>query len=84
MVFAPRLGFSSGDFSITVSINLVTFKIFINFPCQKSHLPRRTKGKLSGSLGAPWSKNSSLQVSRDSNDLALVISYTITQQSAPL
>ena len=46
--------------------------------------PITTKGKFSGSLGYPYNKNSSLQLSSDSNDFGFVISYTNTQQSAPL
>ena len=46
-------------------------------------LPSTTKGKLSGSLGLAWIKNSSLQLSRDLKVLGAVTSYVRTQQSAP-
>ena len=42
-----------------------------------------TKGKLSGSLGEAWIKNSSRQLSRASKLLELLTSNTSTQQSAP-
>lgn len=45
--------------------------------------PNTTKGKFSGSWGLAWIRNSSRQLSRVSKDLALLTSYTRTQQSAP-
>lgn len=45
--------------------------------------PNTTNGKFSGSCGLAWMRNSSRQLSRVSNDLALLTSYTRTQQSAP-
>lgn len=42
-----------------------------------------TKGKLSGSRGDAWIRNSSRQLSRASKLFALLTSYTRTQQSAP-
>lgn len=47
-------------------------------------LPNTTNGKLSGSRGEAWIKNSSLQLSSASKLLELLTSYTSTQQSAPL
>lgn len=46
-------------------------------------LPRTTNGKLSGSRGLDWIRNSSLQLSRFLNVFGIVTSYTSTQQSAP-
>src|SRR5277367_3524562 len=43
-----------------------------------------TNGKLSGSLGDAWIKNSSRQLSSVSKLFELFTSYTNTQQSAPL
>lgn len=53
-----------------------------------AHLTRRrdlerTKGKLSGSRGDAWIRNSSLQLSSASKLLELLTSKTRTQQSAP-
>ena len=47
-------------------------------------LPRTTKGKLSGSRGLAWMRNSSRQESNVLNELGEVTSKTKTQQSAPL
>lgn len=46
--------------------------------------PSTTKGKLSGSRGEAWIKNSSLQESKDLKLLGAETSNTSTQQSAPL
>jgi hypothetical protein len=43
----------------------------------------RTNGKLSGSMGLAWTRNSSRQLSNVSKLLELLTSYTSTQQSAP-
>lgn len=43
----------------------------------------RTNGKLSGSMGLAWMRNSSRQLSSVSKLFALFTSYTSTQQSAP-
>lgn len=40
-------------------------------------LPSKTKGKLSGSLGAAWIRNSSRQLSRDLKVLGAVTSNTV-------
>ena len=45
--------------------------------------PSTTKGKLSGSFGDAWMRNSSRQFSRFSNVFAVLTSWTRTQQSAP-
>ena len=46
-------------------------------------LPSTTKGKLSGSRGDAWTRNSSCQLFSESKLLVLLTSYTSTQQSAP-
>mmetsp|Transcript_4362 Transcript_4362/g.6017 ORF Transcript_4362/g.6017 Transcript_4362/m.6017 type:complete len:209 (-) Transcript_4362:317-943(-) len=52
--------------------------------CLSHLLPTTMKGKLSGSLGAACTKNSSRHVSKLSKDFGFVISYTKMHASAPL
>lgn len=86
-----------------ILMQLVGVRTFLS-GSRSALFPNNTNGNDSGSFGDPCNKNSSLQLSKDSNDygeydfrscthrhgemkgvtLALVMSYTKTQQSAPL
>jgi hypothetical protein len=52
-------------------------------PCSIPHIMSHTNGKLSGSIGLAWTRNSSRQLSSVSKLFELLTSYTSTQQSAP-
>lgn len=61
VIFAPLLSFCILNLILTI------IKTFLSLDLSNL-LPRTTKGKFSGSFGCPCIKNSSLQLSKESND----------------